>query len=162
MGDRCYVQMTMRKTDVPLFAQFVGAEPDEQWFDYEDELDNPELTDVSLHEANYALLDARQAAAEAGIPFFGTHDAGSEYGPGGFVSLHGQMFDVSLSHDGYLILALDDDLKPVDADDLTHLRAYTTKLKAVKRLFRMEVEDGEQTDDQPAGGATVPAGVCAA
>ncbi len=160
MGDRCYLELTQRKADLPRFAPFVDAKPEEEWWDYQDDIDgHPDLVTCCVYEANYAWYDERQAAAKAGIPFYGTHGDGGEYGPYAFAALDGEMLEAPLSHDGYLILALDDDLKPVDPADLQHLRAYTTKLKAVKRLFGMEVRDGEQTNDQSAGDTPLPVGV---
>jgi len=163
MGDRCYLEITMRRADLPLFAPHVDAGADDEWWDIADDVDNhPDLVTVGVYEANYAWQSARDAAAASGIPFFGTHEEGGEYGPGGFAACDGAMLDVELRHGGYMIIALDDDLKPVDPDDLAHLREYVAKLRAVKRLFKLEVPDGEPSADQQAEHPAVPAGLCPA
>jgi hypothetical protein len=136
MGDRCYLEITMRRADLPRFGSAVGEKPDENWWDADDPVtDHPDLVTVQLYEANYALYDQRHEAAKAGIPFYGTHGEGGEYGAYAFAALDGEMLEAPLNHEGDLILALNDDLEPVDPDDLVHLRAYVAKLRAVKALF---------------------------
>lgn len=159
MGDRCYVEMTMRPPDLLRFAPFVRT-ADERWWDDLDEQNNPDLVTVRVYEANYAWYDERAAAAADGMPFFGTHGEGGEYGAYAFAAADGEQVEAPLNHDGYMVLAVDDDLKPVD--DIEELRAYINKLRAVKRLFGIDVTDGGTPADQQAEGPAVPAGLRAA
>lgn len=136
MGDRCHLEMTLRRADLTKFAPFVDAQPDKAWWDDEDEMDNPDLVTVRIYEANYGLLDERMAAAKAGIPFHGTHGEGGEYGGYAFASIDGEMAEAPLNHSGELTLAVDEDLNPLE--DIEGLRAYVNRLRAVKRLFGAE------------------------
>jgi len=165
MRDTCDLNLTMRKADLPRFAPFVDAQPDEKWWDDDDQMANPDLTTVCVYEANYGWLKQREAAAQAGIPFYGTHGEGGEYGAGGFASLDGEMFDAPLNNEGYMFIAINDELNPVD--DIEALRAYVAKRQAVKQLFGINKEDGgngrsqeeDAPPDQQDGGADVSAGV---
>ena len=139
MGDRCYLEMTLRRADLTRLAPHVDAPPDEKWWDEEAEEKDSGLVTVTVHEANYAWTDERREAAEAGIPFFGSHGEGGEYGPYAFASLDGDLLEVPLSHDGDMILAVDERLEPLD--DVGELRAYVAKLHAVRRLFGMPCEE---------------------
>lgn len=136
MGDRCNIMITMRREDLARFAPFVGALPGDAWWDERCE-EYPGIAKVSLYDVNYALGDARFAAAEAGIPFYGNHCAGDEYGAGAFVSCDGILHEVPLNHGGDLYIAVDEDLEPLD--DLTLLRDYVKNLKAIKAALAMPV-----------------------
>ena len=137
MGDRCYLEMTLRREDLPRFAEHVDASPNEKWWDAEDDLeDHPNLITVRIYEANYAWYDERRKAAEAGIPFFGTHGEGGEYGSFAFAAIDGELEEAPLSHDGDLIISVDENLQPLWG--VEELRAYMVRLQAVKKLFGIE------------------------
>ena len=165
MGDRCYIDITMRRADLPRFAPFIDEQAGDEWWDDEDEhAGHPDLVTVRVYEANYAWGDERQAAAVDGIPFFGSHGEGGEYGPYAFASLDGEQLEVQVNHDGYMVVSVDDNLQMLD--DIEHLRAYVAKVRAVKKLFgigeggpngRSDEEDARP--DQPQGDPAVPAGV---
>lgn len=133
MGDRCCLHMTMRREDLPRFAQHVYAGAEEQWWDELDEQTPSGIVTVMVHEANYAWMDERLAAAQAGIPFYGTHEAGGEYGPGGFVSWGGALSEVELDHDGNLYIPVDESLRPLESR--SRLRKYVRRLKKVRAAF---------------------------
>jgi hypothetical protein len=162
MGDRCDLEMTLRRGDLPRFGELMHTQPNVDWFDTCGESDSPEVVIVRLYEANYAIYEERLAAAKAGIPFFGSHGEGGEYGAYGFASLDGEMLEVPLSHAGNMFIAVDDDLKPLD--DIEDLRAYVARLRAVKTLFGMgkETANGQVSVDQQAEPAETPAGLRAA
>ena len=142
MGDRCNIQITMRRDDLARFSKHIDAAPDEAWWNEFDEEDTPGVVTVSLYDVNYALCDARSAAAEAGIQFYGNHSEGDEYGPGAFVSWQGELYEVPLNHAGDLMIAVDEDLEPIR--DLKHLRDYVTKLKEIKAVFAAPVAETVQ------------------
>ncbi len=147
MGDRCYLEMTIRREDLPKFALCVDAEPGEEWWDdLREHPSNPHLVSVSVYEVNYGWLDERQEAAKAGIAFAGTHGDGGCYGSYAFAAHDGEMSEAPLSHDGDLIIAVDEDLKPVDDGDET-IRAYVARLRAVERLFGLWKEDDHAEND---------------
>lgn len=144
MGDRCFLEISMRREDLSRFAEHVNAAPEEEWWDnLSEEEDCPGVVTVSVHEANYAWYDERVEAAKAGIPFYGRHEAGGEYGPYCFVSWCGKMREAPLDHDGNLSIAVDEDLKPIG--DPSFLRRYIRTLKKVKAAFaKAQVETLEQ------------------
>jgi len=160
MGDRCYLEMTMRRADRPRFAEHVGAEPTEKWWDQEFAEDHPCLVTVNVYEANYAWYDELRAAAEAGIPFFGQHGEGGEYGAYAFVSVNGEHAEAPVNHDGDFIIAVDENLQPLG--DTEELRAYVARLRTLRRRFGMEVRDGGESVDQQEGSPAVLAGLRAA
>jgi hypothetical protein len=133
MGDRCNIQITLRQEDLARFAPHLDAAPEDKWWDeLHDEPGNGCVT-VELYEANYGLCDARLAAADAGIPFYGNHGEGGEYGPCGFVSWRGKHHEVDFDHQGCMTIAVDEDLKPIT--DLKYLRRYVKAYRAIIKAF---------------------------
>jgi hypothetical protein len=136
MGDRCYIEITMRRSDLSRFAAHVDAAPAEKWWDCLTEEENrPGVVTVSVYEANYGWYDERAAAAKDGIPFYGTHADGGEYGPYAFASWNGEHCETPLNHDCDLILAVDEDLKPIQRAARRQLRNYVSQRKAIRAAF---------------------------
>ena len=134
MGDRCYLEITMRCEDLSRFAVHVNAAPEEEWWDHIDEEANqPGIVTASVYEANYAWYDERCAAAKEGIDFHGWHAEGGEYGPYEFVSYRKNHLEVAHDHDGDMVIAVDENLKPLTS--MAHLRKYVRTLKKVKTAF---------------------------
>ena len=73
-------------------------------------------------------LAERMNAAKANIPFYGYHAEGGEYGSYAFASWAGKLHEAPLSHDGDLVLAVDENLKPVSAAANT-LASWTSAAK---------------------------------
>jgi len=144
MGDRCYLEITLRRSDLDRFGKHLDAAPGAEWYDHlSEEEDCPGVVTASVHEANYAWFDERAEAARAGIPFYGRHDSGDEYGPYCFASWNRKMREAPLDHDGNLSIAVDEDLKPIG--DPSFLRRYIRTLKKVKAAFaKAEVETLER------------------
>ena len=137
MGDRCYLEITLRRADLDRFGKHLDAAPGESWWDHlDDEQDQPGIVTVSVYEANYAWHDERCAAAKEGIDFHGWHAEGGEYGPCGFVSYRKKHVEVAHDHDGDLVIAVDENLKPLTS--MAHLRRYVRTLKKVKAMFAQE------------------------
>ena len=136
MGDRCYLEITLRRSDLPRFAPHIDAAPEEEWWDHlDEEQDRPEIVTASVYEANYAWYDERMNAAKANIPFHGYHAEGGEYGSYAFASWAGKLHEAPLSHEGDLVLAVDENLKPITAKARRHLRQYVAALKMIKSDF---------------------------
>ena len=134
MGDRCYFEITLRRSDLDRFGKHLDAAPGEEWWDRIDgEESQPGIVTASVHEANYAWLDERLAAAQDGIDFHGWHAEGGEYGPYEFVSFKGKHLEAGRNHDGELVIAVDENLKPIAG--MAHLRKYVRILKKVKAAF---------------------------
>ena len=139
MGDRCYLEMTLRRADLPRFAPCVDARPDETWWDDEDETDSPDLLSVRVYEANHAWYDVREEAAGAGIPFFGEHGEGCEYAGCAFASLGGEQIEVYTDRDSMICIQIDEGMQMLT--DLGHVRAYLEKLRAVRELFGIPLQE---------------------
>ena len=134
MGDRCYLEITLRRADLDLFGKHLNAAPGEEWWDQLSEEENqPGIVTASVYEANYAWYDERAAAAKEGINFHGWHADGGEYGPFEFVSFRGKHLEAERNHDGDLVIAVDENLKPLTG--MAHLRKYVRTLKKVKAAF---------------------------
>ena len=134
MGDRCYLEITLRRSDLDRFGKHLDAAPGEEWWDHLDEEANqPGIVTASVYEANYAWYDERCAAAKDGIDFHGWHAEGGEYGPYEFVSFMGKHLEAERNHDGELVIAVDENLKPITG--MAHLRKYVRTLKKVKAAF---------------------------
>ena len=136
MGDRCYLEITLRRSDLDRFGKHLDAAPGEEWWDHLDEEANqPGIVTASVYEANYAWYDQRMNAAKADIPFYGYHAEGGEYGSYAFASWAGKLYEAPLSHEGDLMLAVDENLKPISAKARRHLRQYVDALKQIKADF---------------------------
>ena len=133
MGDRCNIQITLRREDLARLAKHVDAAPEDQWWNELHEEPGSGCVTVELFDVNYALCDPRPAAAEAGIPFYGNHSEGDEYSPGAFVSWEGKQYEAPRNKDGDLVIAVDEDLEPFG--DLKRLRDYVKALRAIRKAF---------------------------
>ena len=129
MGDRCFIEITLRREDLSRFGAHVPATPGEAWWDRITE-DNPDTVTVSVYEANYGWYDERDEAAKAGIPFYGTHSEGGEYGPYAFAAWKGTHREAQLDHDGDLMLSIGEDLKPLHG--MASIRKYVATLRKVR------------------------------
>ena len=134
MGDRCYLEITLRRSDLDRFGKHLDAAPGEEWWDHlDDESDQPGIVTASVYEANYSWYDERCAAAKDGIDFHGWHAEGGEYGPFEFVSFRGKHLEAERNHDGELVIAVDENLKPLTG--MARLRKYVRTLKKVNAAF---------------------------
>lgn len=139
MGDACYLRIIMKREDLDRFGTIMHAEPGEPWWNEEHEEPAHGIVDLGICDANYAWGRQRLAAAKAGIPFYGWHGEGDEYGAYNFASLDGELVDCHAARDGDLLLAIDHDLNI--KTDIQHVRRYVTMLKAVRELFGIESQD---------------------
>ncbi len=131
MGDRCYIEIILRRDDLRRFGEHLYSGADEAWWDdiTEDE-SRPDIVTVSAHEANYGWFNERAEATKAGIPFYGQHASGDEYGPYAFASWHGEQHEVPLDRNGNMVVAVDDDLNPIqDTQRLLQFVATRNKVQ---------------------------------
>jgi len=79
MGDRCWVDVTVRKEDEERFLDLVMHAPEGR--------DEDGMTvSLSFPEANYGMGQPLDVAATARIQFYGSHTRGDSYGPNEFYS----------------------------------------------------------------------------
>ena len=133
MGDRCYMQLTLRREDLDRFGSILNEPAGSKW--WTDDLSEPApgIIEIALHEANYALLAEREQAAGDGIPFFGNHGEGGDYAGCHFASLDGSQIEAYTDRDGLLCVQIDDNMRVLT--DLGHIREYLEKRRTVQHLF---------------------------
>lgn len=109
MGDRTYVEMTVRKCDAAIWAKaFDNTEAD--WLSMFSEVKSETDTLVCgyMEDANYAVCDERQEAANAGAVFTGSHESGGDYPAMDFFGRDGVMLEWETS-EGYCLVCVDYD-----------------------------------------------------
>ena len=68
MGDRCYLEITLRRSDLDRFGKHLDAAPGEEWWDHlDEEATQPGIVTASVYEANYAWYDERMNAAKGTV-----------------------------------------------------------------------------------------------
>lgn len=98
MGDRCYVEVTLRKEDKDGFIAIFG--------DPEDEGDTGEfVVTLGFPEVNYGGGSELEEAREAGIQFYGWHSAGSSYDAAKFYTAEGTVAWIyqGMDNSGYIL-----------------------------------------------------------
>lgn len=133
MGDRCHMQLTLRRKDLDRFGAILNEPAGSEWWDEDLGEPAPGIVEIALHEANYALLAEREQAAGDGIPFFGNHGEGGDYAGCNFVSMGDQQLEVYTDRDGLLCVQIDDNMRLLT--DLEHIREYQEKRRTVQHLF---------------------------
>ena len=133
MGDRCDMQLTLRREDLDRFARILNEPAGSKWWN--DDLGEPApgIVEIAINEANNALSDERELAAGDGIPFFGNHGEGGDYAGCEFASLDGSQIEVYTDRDGMLCVQIDDHMRLLT--DLEHIREYQEKRRTVQHLF---------------------------
>jgi len=103
MGDRCYLQMTLRRDDYEkhdlsdYFSEGVVGK-------------NDGLMTVAEWEANWTYESELEEWAKLNIPFYGYHGPGENYGPSVFASDgKGHYAEAETNSDGHLIGVVNDD-----------------------------------------------------
>lgn len=144
MGDRCYIHMRVRTSDLPKFLSIINDEPDHTEVE-------AGYTTIEIHEANYGLYQDRCEAAEAGCVFSGYHTSGVEYDASLFAAADGKMVEVSatgVNLDVAVVVTEDEDGKvQVSQDDLDNAQRYFDMDKRVDALLL--------SADQPKGEGNV-------
>lgn len=122
MGDRCYVYVHCRESDREVVNDTIYGEGCEG----EDETGHDEIPGwcgLGFEECNYAATGPRDELLKRGIPFYGSHCAGGDYGAGAFACDGECMMDVETDHDGFPVARVGDDGN-VDANSLATVRRY--------------------------------------
>ena len=122
MGDRCYMQVTVRADDEAAIRKHLGDSDDRE----------EEGTTVSLtyEQANYGLGNYLEEAASEGLEFYGWHGTGSSYDASDFCSFNDTVIYVYTGIDGGYIIngsTAEERLK-----SLTRLEECLSKMSLVK------------------------------
>ena len=138
MGDRCYLELNLRKQDMPIWDSVFSKNKEPpgfmHWVD-----DVIEESDDTLHvvsqEANYGFQQELDSAAAKGAVFYGSHGVGGTYGPGGFVGVGGKYTEVQADDNGDPVVSV----KPngvVSKRRLNQVQRYLKKLKLAKAQMK--------------------------
>ena len=121
MGDRCYLEITLRTCDVGAVREVLG-----DWFPDEtvDDGDTPEgVTRAVIYEANYGYATELIQLANT-LPFFGRHGAGCAYPAARFAAVDGKYHEAdTLDNDDGLVVSVDD-AGDVNADELAAIKRF--------------------------------------
>ena len=133
MGDRCNLELTLRRTDLDRVNEVLNEPAGNKWWDEERSMSAEGIVELVCLEANWALFDEREQLAQAGIPFFGHHGEGDDYAGCLFASLDGEQIEVYTDRDGLICVQINEDMRLIT--NLGYVRAYLEKLRAVEELF---------------------------
>ena len=73
MGDRCWVEVTVRKDHAERFLEIAGYDPESRH-------ETEHVVEFEFQEANYGMGHQLDEAAASGLEFYGQHTAGDSYG----------------------------------------------------------------------------------
>ena len=121
MGDRCYLNVTVRDADKPAFAEFFEMTVEDLEGCWE------------VEEANYGLYEELTELAAKGCVFIGWHTSGGEYGSAEFCGIGGECSFHETLHEGYLAMACDIDGNPMDGR-LERAREHAAAYNEAKAL----------------------------
>lgn len=125
MGDRCYLEITVRKQDHAKFKKaFECSQPNVWTARFQQTLrDRPGTLDLMVDEANYAYTNQLDRAAKAGAVFVGIHGNGGNYDSGAFAGIGGHLLEWDTTRDGEFVLRVDDQGDP-DPDEQAVFVSY--------------------------------------
>lgn len=130
MGDRAYVRITCRRADAEQFWELGFVE---------DDIESDEAVSMFDDEANYAHHVALTALAQAGVVFFGWHEAGCEYDPALFVSDGSGKYREVLSTPSELLALVRVSSDGIIAEeDLNRARDFYSALKIARAVLGLE------------------------
>ncbi len=151
MGDRCYMQVTVAREYAHLFKE-IGFNDDL------DDLSSP-VAELYMEEANYALGvgtgegdDGFGDELPRGIPYYGSHESGGEYGPGAFATLGDRMILVDKLHDGQIAapITIDDSGMPfVEREDFAHIQCFLVVRRKVEEIHDKLIASAKPAQPQP-------------
>lgn len=100
MGDRCYLEVCMRREDYEKFMAALRYDPD-----HESEEDDAHSIRLVFQDANYGMTFELDAAAAAGCLFYGFNTSGDNYGPRDFYSKDNECCHIATAAngDGYAV-----------------------------------------------------------
>lgn len=125
MSDRCNLQMTFRKPDAPAVQGVLG-----EWQEVVNE-DDTSIT-VEYRQVDHGMTLDRTRLAAAGVPFYGHHEQGYEYGPMVFAAANGELVEADTNWESQNpVVELDEDyrLSGAGLDDARQLHIKRTEAR---------------------------------
>lgn len=132
MGDRCYLQLTVRKADYDTH----GLEGDFDQVVTEDD-ENGVIT-VAESEANYGYVTELEEWANKGIPFYGEHCAGAEYGACCFACDGKEYVIVPCNESNMPVVAVDPVDGSINEPNLQEVHKYMWIVKRAEAMLKGE------------------------
>ena len=134
MGDRCFVQLTLRRSDLQRFRAV--TEWGHCFMTDDDENGTSAAVDGYIDEVNYWGEDQLDAAAAQGIPFYGVHESGCAYGRGHFLSDGKRCCELPVDGEGFASVRYDPEtgLHADEKKDRSNIKRFSVKLRRVKQL----------------------------
>ena len=142
MGDRCWLQIRVRKQDAALWDKVWanGKDPPrfEDWLSEIQEETDGTLTGQA-DEANYGWQTELEEAAKLGCVFEGSHGEGGCYGAAEFAGISGEYFEYEVGHDGDPVVSMDAKTLKIPKKFREHLRKQMAgRQRAIKALDKLE------------------------
>ena len=131
MGDRCALTVTFREHDRGVVEEVLGP------WDQEDSHPNlPGCIVVWFSEMNYGGCNEREELAKRGIPFFGYHCAGDDYGPLAFAACGSRIDEIMADHLGEPVINIDANTGEPTKEARQIAKEYVQRLKQVHQRLR--------------------------
>jgi len=132
MGDRCWVDLKCRKSDLTKISQHIWGEDDP----FEDIYDETEQWIQGLIlEVNYGAWTELSELASEGVPFIVQTGPGGDYGPGSQVSDGVTCAEVEASHNGYPVLEMGAEGVPKFDKEAGRIRNYYEILERAEKII---------------------------
>ena len=125
MGDRCYMQVTCRRQDIPEF-EALGFH-----LEFEQSPNSP-IVELIDEEANYAHADQ----LPTDIPFTAWHGAGGNYGDGKIACDGYHYAEVSANQDGFVV-GWDQASNQPTQESIAGIRDYLAVHQTVQEMFQI-------------------------
>jgi len=125
------MSVTFHSRDRELVEGLLGP-----WDQEEPHADLPGCTTAWITEINYGGYDERHELARRGVPFFGHHSAGDDYGPLAFAACDGHLDEIDADHNGKPSVVVDEStgLPTQEAQELA--KQYVARLKLTRQKLQ--------------------------
>ncbi len=132
MGDRTYVQITVRKDEAKSEA---GQDLLGQWGFSLDGSCEESAEDWFAEELNYGGHGFFEDWGDAGLTCVGSQDGGSSYSPSDIVCWKGEHVEADTGRDGGYVIGFGDDFNPL-AEDVARVGNFLRKWAAANKWIR--------------------------
>lgn len=122
MGDRCYLSLRMRQSDLGVMSECVNYCSGDWWDERVDGDDGS--VELDVYEANYAMCEELEKATARGVAFYGWHAPGDGYSGGVFASNGKGRYRATEALDAEPVVKFDMDTGRPDEDGLKALQGF--------------------------------------
>lgn len=136
MTEYCYLEIACRREHLDKLLEHFDNGDD----GYEIVEDEEDWICIGFDETNYGWTDNRDAAAKAGVPFFGYHGEGGTFGSSMFASDGEKMLECSCNR-GLEPTVRVNELGCIIDQDLVSAREFIVLQKKAKKIVTGEEDD---------------------